>query len=126
MGSANSHSAKSRALPQPAADRSRSRRKAAAVLLLLIGVMAVSAGSHRLGCAPAFFRLVLILSVAAGWMFHLRAGGMPRDWAFTFAAMLAGQVSWTIVHPQPSGGIHFLSIGNALFVYAMLWVFAIH
>jgi hypothetical protein len=125
MESVSSPSGKLRARSLPAADRQKWWRRAA-VLLLLTTLVVAWAVSHHLSYASLFLPVVLTIVLALGWMFHLRAGSMPGDWAFVFAVMFAGQVLWAILRLRPPGSVPLLAFGNGLFVYAMLWVFAIH
>lgn len=95
--------------------------------LLLVPLLAVAwLGPQLWNRAPIVLPLLLTAICSAAWMLHLRAESLPRAWAALFCLMASAQLASTILHTRPAGWVAVQAFGNAVFVYAMLWVFAMH
>lgn len=70
--------------------------------------------------------LILVLSFCLFWNFRVCVAGLPWGWSVTFAGLLAGQLSLWAVHLQTAPVALLKALGSAVFVYILLWIFAMH
>lgn len=103
-----------------------------AFLLVLLAAPFVPAAVARLGPEQqALVNVALVPSLLCGiwllWMIHLLVKQTGRFAAVLLTLLLASQTIAGIGH-MPSESLHdwLVALGNALFVYALLWVFRMH